>query len=331
MFAAARVGTGALKASFRKRAAAWVRRRQGDDVLPIVVSSRRLYILPTRAGLAFAALAFVMLLGGLNYSNSVALMLTFLLAGFGMIAMHLTHRNLVRTAVRAISTANAFVGEHGTLQLTLQNSADSPRLGIEVEAAGSERVAVDLPPGGSARADIALPLPRRGRIDIERIKLSTTFPFGLFRAWTYVHLRVGILAWPVPRGRREPPAEAANGGNAPALHRAGDEEWSGLREFRSGDSPRQVAWGAYARGRGLLVKTYQSSAAHHRMFDLSSVAGEDLEARLEQVAAWIVAAHARAERYGLRLGAQELPPGSGNDHRTRCLDGLALYGSGAPW
>jgi hypothetical protein len=56
MFAAARVGTGSLKANFRKRAAAWVRRRQGDDRLPIVVTSRRLYILPTRAGLAFAAL-----------------------------------------------------------------------------------------------------------------------------------------------------------------------------------------------------------------------------------------------------------------------------------
>ena len=331
MFAAARVGTGTLKASFRKRAAAWVRRRQGDDRLPIIITSRRLYILPTRAGLAFAMLVFVMLLGGLNYANSVALMLTFLLSGFGMIAMHLTHRNLVRISVRAISTANAFVGEHGALQLTLQNSADTARLGVEAEAADSERVAVDVPAGGTARADIALPLPRRGRIDIDRIKLSTSFPFGLFRAWTYVHLRAGVLAWPVPRGRREPPAEAANHGNAPALHRAGDEEWSGLREFRSGDSPRQVAWGAYARGRGLLVKTYQSSAAHHRTFDLATIAGDDLEIRLEQLSAWIVAAHARGERYGLRLGTHELPADGGNEHRARCLDGLALHGSGDPW
>jgi uncharacterized protein (DUF58 family) len=191
-------------------------------------------------------------------------------------------------------------------------------------------VLVDVPAGGTARADIALPLPRRGRIDIDRIKLSTSFPFGLFRAWTYVHLRVGVLAWPVPRGRREPPAEAANHGNAPALHRAGDEEWSGLRAFRSGDSPRQVAWGAYARGRGLLVKTYQSSAAHHRTFDLATAPG-DIEEKLEQLSAWIVAAHARGERYGLKLGVHELPPDGGNDHRAHCLDGLALYGSGDPW
>ena len=330
MLAAVRVGTGTLKANLRKRAAAWVRRRQGDDQLPITIATGRLYILPTRAGVALAALIFVMLIGGLNYANSMALMITFLLAGFGLIAMHLTHRNLAGMSVRALSTANAFAGEHGTLQLTLQNSADTPRLGIEAQTGDSERAALDVPASAAARADIAVLLPRRGRIDIDRIKLSTAFPFGLFRAWTYVHLRTGVLAWPVPRGRREPPTEAAGGGTAPALHRAGDEEWSGLREFRSGDSPRQVAWGAYARGRGLLVKTYQSSVAQHRTFDLASTTGE-LEQRLEQLSAWIVAAQARGERYGLRLDAHELPPDSGNEHRTRCLDGLALYGSGDPW
>ena len=120
------------------------------------------------------------------------------------------------------------------------------------------------------------------------------------------------------------------GGTAPAVHRAGDEEWAGLRGFRDGDSPRQVAWAAYARGRGLLVKTYESAAAHHRHFDLDSVPGADIEQRLEQMAAWIVAAHARGERYGLRLDSQDIAPDGGSAHRARCLDALALYGGGPP-
>ena len=49
--------------------------------------------------------------------------------------------------------------------------------------------------------------------------------------------------------------------------------------------------------------------------------GAELEQRLEQLAAWIVAAHARGERYGLKLGEREAPPDSGNEHRDRCLDG----------
>jgi uncharacterized protein (DUF58 family) len=78
------------------------------------------------------------------------------------------------------------------------------------------------------------------------------------------------------------------------------------------------------------VKVYTSSAAHHRTFDLATVTG-DLEQRLAQMSAWIVAAHARGEGYGLKLGALELPPDTGNDQRARCLDALALYGSGDPW
>lgn len=331
MSAAAPTTGGNLNSRLRRRAAEWARRRQGDDQLPITLGSRRIYILPTRGGFAFAGLLLVMLLAGLNYANSMALLITFLLAGFGMIAMHLCHRNLVGTVVHSIHAIDAFAGEHGRLLVTLENAADSTRIGLECATDDSERVTVDVPVDGPARADVAIPLVRRGRYPIERLKLSTAFPFGLFRAWTWVHVPLTVLAWPVPRGRREPPPEAASGGNALSVVRSGDEEWAGLRPFRDGDSPRQVAWAAYARGRGLLVKTYESPAAHHRMFDLATVPGTDLEQRLEQLSAWIVAAHARGERYGLRLGDREAAPDSGKDHRARCLNGLALHGSGAPW
>ena len=317
----------------RRRAATWARRRQGDDRLPVTLHTRRIYILPTRAGFAFAALLSTMLLAGLNYTNSIALLFTFLMAGFALIAMHLCHRNLAGTMVQGVATVDAFAGEHGRLLITLENHADSPRIALEAQIEGAQgepsRARVSVQTGDSARADIAVPLTRRGRLPLERIRLSTSFPFGLFRAWTWLHLPIFLIAWPVPRGRRDPPPETASGGSTQAVHRAGDEEWAGLREFRDGDSPRQVAWPAYARGRGLLVKTYQSPAAHHRYFDLASVPGE-LEQRLEQLAAWIVAAHARGERYGLKLDDLEVPADGGNEHRERCLDALALYGGGAP-
>jgi uncharacterized protein (DUF58 family) len=237
----------------------------------------------------------------------------------------------VGVALRAAAHVDAFVGEHGRVLLTLENSADTMRLGLDCETGDSPGVSVDVPPAGTVRADLPVTLARRGRTKIDRITLSTSCPFGLFRAWTYAHLQVQLIGWPVPRGRHESPPEAASGGNAPAVHRAGDEEWSGLRDFRDGDSPRQVAWGAYARGRGLLVKTYQSSAARHRMFDLAAVPGANLESRLEQLSAWIVAAHARGEQYGLKLGEQTVAPGGGIEHRARCLNGLALFGTGEPW
>jgi uncharacterized protein (DUF58 family) len=320
-----RLAFGTLRSALRRRAAAWARRRQGADQLPVDIAARRVYILPTRAGMAFALLLLVMLLAGLNYANNVALMITFMLAGFGLIAMHLTHRNLVGLSVRGLACIDAFAEEHGLVMLTLESAGKAARYAIECEVEGSPRVPVSLVESRAVRADIAVPLPRRGRHVWRRVKISTSFPFGLLRAWTYLHVDAVLLAWPSPRGRREPPPEAATGGSATALHRAGDEEWFGLREFRSGDSPRQVAWAAFARGRGLLVKTYQSPAAHHRTFDLESTSGA-IEERLEQLSAWVMAAHARGERYGLTLGTLQIAPDGGAEHRRRCLDALALYG-----
>src|SRR4051812_42155337 len=94
---------GGIRQRLRRGVAAWARRRQGEDRLPVQIATRRIYILPTRAGLAFAALLLLMLLAGLNYGNSIALLITFLLAGFGLIAMHLCHRNLAGTVVRGIA------------------------------------------------------------------------------------------------------------------------------------------------------------------------------------------------------------------------------------
>lgn len=316
-----------LKAMIATRAANWARRRHGDDHLPLTVSSRRVMILPTRGGLAFAVLLVVMLLAGINYSNSMAMMLTFLLGAFGLISMHLTHRNLVGLTLRGIQAGNGFAEDRARMQFTLTNDADTARFGIRFAIDRDIVAEVDVPAASISGGELQVPLGKRGRLRIERLKLSTAFPFGLFRAWTWVHLPLEILVWPAPRGRQDPPTQAATGGNAPAVHRAGDEEWAGLREFRSGDSPRQVAWPLFARGRGLMVKTYESPAAHHYLFDLASVPGADPERRLEQLSAWVVAAHARGDAFGLRLGTVEIAPGGGNDQRARCLDSLAMFGS----
>src|SRR5690606_39813837 len=41
-----------------ERLAAWVLRRQGADSLPVEIGRRRLYVLPTRAGIGFGVLLF---------------------------------------------------------------------------------------------------------------------------------------------------------------------------------------------------------------------------------------------------------------------------------
>ncbi len=315
-----------LRNYWQLRMRSWVRRRQGLDALPLTLHRRRIYILPTRAGLGFVLVVFLMLVAGLNYANSLALFLTFLLGGFGLITMHQCHRNLLGTTLRATIAAPTFAQRSGTLRLQFDGSASAPHYriaaGIEQEATS----ATDLTASGGHTIELSVAAPVRGLVYIDRLKLTTVHPFGLFRAWSWVHLPLRMIVYPRPSGTLPMPADDARKTGNLARGAAGADEWLGLRPFRDGDSPRQVDWKAYAREAPLLVKEYSASASELRLFRFDALAGLSLEQRLEQLARWVVDAEAQGERYGLELPALRIPPGRGPEHRHRCLTALALHG-----
>jgi uncharacterized protein (DUF58 family) len=303
-----------------------MRRRQGMDQLPVSLERRRLYILPTRAGLAFTALLFLMLLAGLNYANSLALFLTFLLTGFALVVMQQCHRNLLGLeAIAAIAPA-VFARGTGAVQLTLGNTAAVSRARLEAKLPDGALRTADLPPHARQRLELPLAAPARGIVRVERVRLSTAHPFGLFRAWTWVHSPITMLVYPHPHGALPMPADSARHAGARPHASAGADEWSGLRPFRDGDSPRQVDWKAYAREAPLLVKEYVQGASELRLFDFAQLAHLDQEARLSQLARWVVDAEAHGERYGLILPGVQLLADRGPEHRHRCLAALALFG-----
>jgi uncharacterized protein (DUF58 family) len=318
-----------MRAFMQRRMAAWIRRRQGLDRLPVTLQRRRLYILPTRTGIAFGALLFMMLIAGLNYANSLALLLTFLLAGLALVAMHACHRNLLGLGVVELSSQDSFAGEQAALQLRLANSSAQARVGIELQAEGQAAVTCTAPANGAALVTLHLATPRRGAVPVGRLRIMTTWPFGLFRAWTWLHTAHEITVYPRPAGHRPlPQAGDARSGAAPRA--AGEaDEWATLRPFRDGDSPRQVAWKAYARGAPLLVKEYTASGGAERRFEFAALAGLDTEQRLSQLSRWIVMSAADGERFGLVLPQQLFDLDQGQAHRQRCLRALARFGTEA--
>jgi uncharacterized protein (DUF58 family) len=53
----------------------------------------------------------------------------------------------------------------------------------------------------------------------------------------------------------------------------------------------------------------------------------DAEERLSHLARWVLDAHAAGVSYGLRLPGEKVDMSSGESHRERCLEALALYES----
>ena len=315
-----------MLASLRKRMAAYIRKRQGADSLPLTLARRRLYILPTRTGIGFGLLLLLMLVAGLNYANSLALFLTFLLTGFTLVTMHHCHRNLLGMQLVDAIAQPTFAQRDGALHLTFESSSGSARFQIAAGVGELPTIAADVPANGFGKVEIPVPAPKRGIVYVDRLHLITTHPFGLFRTWTWVHAPIEMLVYPRPHGAMPLPADVGNKSGERSLTNAGADEWLGLRPFRDGDSPRQVDWKAYARDAPLLVKEYSAAGAEIRIFDLANLGHLAVEDQLEQLARWVVDAEASAERYGLKLPQRSIKPGHGLEHRHQCLAALATFG-----
>ncbi len=70
--------------------------RAGDYAL----NRKRIFILPSRAGMLFAGAMLTMLLAAINYSLSLGYVLTFVLASVGLVSMLHTYRNLAGLILR---------------------------------------------------------------------------------------------------------------------------------------------------------------------------------------------------------------------------------------
>jgi uncharacterized protein (DUF58 family) len=318
-----------LRARVERRTRAWLRRRQGPDHDPVELHRRRIYILPTRLGIAYAAMVFAMVIGGLNYNNNLGLGLAFLLVSLGLVAMHHCHGTLSGLALRLHSTRSAFAGQDVSFGLLLENQSRAARPRIEVGVDGDPTSVVDVPPAGSVPAGIAIRAERRGRVPLTRFVLATRHPLGLFRAWAVVHPEYAAIAWPRPADRSLPPpsVETDTGGAQDGAR--GEEDFAGLKPYQAGDSLRRIAWKAYARGQGLHTKQYAGTDVVSHVFDWDSLAGLDVETRLAQLCRWVVDAHEHGEAFGLRLPGLAIEPNLGTAHLEHCLNALALHEPGA--
>ncbi len=302
----------------------------------VVLDRRRVFILPTLQGLAFALACAVMLLGSVNYDNSLGYMLVFLLGSLGLVSMLHTWRNLAGLRVRAGKAPGVFAGEAAHFQVCLQNPDRSPRHVVELEylsdPAGRRRsrrskVTLMVPAQGVQCADLIRAAPRRGRLRLGPAAVATRFPLGMFRAWSAVDLGMSCLVYPRPAGTRTLPAPAPNEEHSGSGRGSGHEDFSGFRDFAHGDSPRRVHWKAAARDQGLVVKLFAGGAQGELVLRWDEAGPQtDVEGRLSQLCLWVLEAEHLGQRYGLELPQARIPPEHGEAHRQRCLRALALFG-----
>jgi len=291
----------------------------------IFLVQKRVYILPTRPGLAFAVALAVMLIGSINYNLSLGYILTFLLGSLGLVAILHTFRNLVHLHITPGRVEPVFAGETAWFELFVENRSGYERSSIALWHDGKP-TRCDIAAGRGTTVSVPVAAPKRGWLSPGRITVDTRFPVGLLRAWSYVRPDLRGLVYPKPDDSTMPLPDPAGGSGEKRVAGGGSDDFAGLRAYQASDSPRHIHWKAAARGRGLQTKVFSGRAAAELWLDWSDLpAGMGVEAKLSRLTRWVLAADRDSLRYGLRLPGMALGPDTGEEHRLACLRELALH------
>jgi len=171
----------------------------------------------------------------------------------------------------------------------------------------------------------------RGPIDFVAVRVSSTFPFGITRKSVVFAARQSALVWP-----RAIPATltlGAHGGIgeeplATARHR-GSGDVVGLREYRSGDSARSIAWKPTSRlGRPIVREL--APPASQRVWLVCELAQARDTHHADALVSTVVGLAEDAAKRGIRAGLADadgivrVPMGTGPRHDRLMLDALAL-------
>lgn len=306
--------------------------------------SRRVYIVPSRVGFAYVFLILLLLLGAINYNNSLGHLLSFLLVGLGHVAMHHSYRNMQKINIETGTAAAVFCGQSARLPLTFSQDQTRPLYQLQIAYLSTPPKAhwnplkhatkytvlqnIDrLAPGQVFHTRIALPTRQRGWMTPGRLRIASVFPLGLFFSWFFVTAKQPILVYPTPAGNRPFPQSTEGSAQQQSTSSSGQDDFAGFQNYRDGDAKHQIAWKAYARDDIIRTKRFSQPLAQSCVFQWEAVADiTETEAKLSQLCQWVIQAEAAGMSYGLVLPGHNIPQDRGESHQHACLQALALYG-----
>ncbi|MEM7564022.1 MAG: DUF58 domain-containing protein [Pseudomonadota bacterium] len=320
------MATLALPRIFRNRINRWVEGKNPPSREAIHLHNRRLYILPTRFGYLFAVMLLFLFLAAINYQNSMAFVLTFMLTALAIISLWYTHKNLLGIEVKLQTPRPVHCGQAVEFNFEINHRNNAHRYAIGIQYAKETPVYIRLKPQESNTAVLKIRARQRGQFKPQGITVFTRYPTGLFHAWGWLRFDHPVLVYPGPENQlklQQTMIEQYDGKTSTSTIEGDD--FAGLREHREGESLRHISWKAYAQGKGLLTKTFQGHARPSLWIDWHQIEENSVELRLSIMTALVLDAENDDQKYGLKLPGITIEQNHGSQHKHSCLQALAIF------
>jgi len=292
----------------------------------ITLDQKRVFIFPSRTGFFFLGCVLVMLMTAVNYENNMGFALTFLLVTLFIIAILHTFANLSGLTIRAQRAQATFPGHQTEFALSLSRAKRRDHYGLRLQWPNSTEELVNLDQSDTIQVHLHAPVGQRGWYSPGRLLLETTYPLGLLRCWTSVDLDLYAMVYPQPLACPELEGLQSDQPDGAAVPVTGSDDFYGFRDYRAGDSLRQIHWKGLAKGQPAQSKRYGAYAARSVWLDWDAFVGIGVEQRLSHLCYLALKFHERNQEYGLRIPGQVIKPDVGEKHQEAVLAALALYG-----
>jgi len=292
---------------------------------PYLLTQRRVYIFPTRQGFFFALLLFIMLLGSINYSNSLGYFLTFLLTSLAVVAIFHTYNNLLKLNFGPAICIPDFAGNNTKFKVQVNNLNHQARFSVDAFTPQQKKTSTDIKENCISTIIIIHTFEQRGLVTLPRFTIESRFPFGLFRAWALIQFDQTQLVYPKPSSHTQLPIKDAGLSEGKKQLDTGTDDFKGLRSYTEGDPLQHIHWKSFARHQTLQTKEFSSTTSDELWLSYSDTTVSGMELKLSQLARWILLAEKESLRYGLRLPDTVIKPGTGLTHQENCLKQLALF------
>ncbi len=286
----------------------------------------------TRMGRTYLVVTFGVGLGALNTGNNLLYLVLGLMLSMVVVSGVLSERCLRDLKVRRLGTEGAFAGEPFAFRWSLFHPRGAFALTLgEAESPLTGEGGVGYLPAGvehGVRADLTAP--RRGPVRLTGVRVTTTWPLGLFAKTRVFDVEGTLLVYPRRGFACQPPGEAEAGpaGEATNPRRLdGTGDLAGLRELEPHEDARRVHWlKSASAGRLLKVEREREERRTYLLAVDAGLTGDGLERRCEEVAAQAHQLLEAGHEVGLELPQRRLRPGAGSGHERRLLQALAWLG-----
>jgi uncharacterized protein (DUF58 family) len=333
------------------RAAGWlhvVSRRTSRRLRRAWRPPRRLSF--TREGRYFVGITVGVGFAAINTGNNLlylllGMMLALIIASGIMSELSLRNLTVTRQPPSRIHARRPFL-----MGIGLSNGkARLPSFSVEVEDLVADRPLdkkcyfLKLPAGRLQHTSYRHTFPRRGRYTYSGFRLSTKFPFALFRKSRLVERKTEVIVFPQLAQLGHAMAPRARVAGLEAQGRRGRQgDFHGLREYRDGDDPRDIHWRSTAKTGRTLVREHEEESARRVTIFLDNalpegelcpdeLAKDGLERAISLAAS--LAADYLERGYAVRVltRGDAVPPWlQGGSQLTRLLKALALLPTVTP-